>query len=64
VVARHVARNADGLTASDTGARYRLGPRREPLAVRGPQASLLAWLLGRSDGTDLGGPLPALPFLY
>lgn len=32
--------------------------------VRGPQASLLAWLLGRSDGNDLADDLPRLPFLF
>jgi maleylpyruvate isomerase len=38
----------------------------DPVVVRGPQASLLAWLMGRSDGDDLTSdrPLPVLPFLY
>jgi maleylpyruvate isomerase len=36
--------------------------------IRGRQASLLAWLMGRSPGgdltTDSGTPLPSPPFLY
>ena len=52
------------LVASDTGADYRLGTQDNALVVRGRQAFLLAWLLGRSDGADLGDSLPALPFLY
>ncbi|WP_051807795.1 maleylpyruvate isomerase family mycothiol-dependent enzyme [Actinoplanes subtropicus] len=49
------------LIASDTGAGYRLGGHEGALVVRAEQASLLAWLLGRSKG---GNDLPALPFLY
>jgi maleylpyruvate isomerase len=49
------------LIASDTGAEYRLGGPGGALVVRAEQASLLAWLLGRSEG---GNGLPALPFLY
>jgi len=53
------------LMAVDTEADYRLGARDENApVVRGRQASLLAWLLGRSDDADLGAALPALPFLY
>src|SRR4051812_5493677 len=37
-------------------------------SVRGPQARLLAWLLGRSSGDDLhvsdGRQLPAMPTTY
>ncbi|MFI7596747.1 maleylpyruvate isomerase family mycothiol-dependent enzyme [Actinoplanes sp. NPDC049681] len=51
------------LVASDTGTEYRLA-RHTTGVVRGPQASLLAWLLGRSTGADLAEALPALPFLY
>jgi maleylpyruvate isomerase len=47
---------------------FRIGPDQAgpPRAVvRGQPADLLAWLLGRGDGTSLavasGGPLPALP---
>jgi maleylpyruvate isomerase len=50
--------------ASDTGADYRLGAGDDALVVRGRQASLLAWLLGRSTGTELAKALPALPPLY
>jgi maleylpyruvate isomerase len=52
------------LIALDTGSDHRLGAQEAALVVRGRQASLLAWLLGRSDGADLGDGLPALPFLY
>jgi maleylpyruvate isomerase len=45
-----------------------IGPERSapaPLLVHGPPASLLAWLIGRSDGSGLrvpgGAALPALP---
>lgn len=52
------------LAALDTGAEYRLGTQHAPNVVRGPRASLLVWLLGRSDGADLDGSLPTVPFLY
>lgn len=52
------------LTAVDTGAEYRVGAQHAANVVRGPRAALLAWLLGRSDGADLDGSLPTLPFLY
>jgi maleylpyruvate isomerase len=52
------------LTATDTGAAHTLGGGASARAVRGRSASLLAWLLGRSDGADLGPALPRLPFLY
>ncbi|AGL17444.1 maleylpyruvate isomerase family mycothiol-dependent enzyme [Actinoplanes sp. N902-109] len=52
------------LHATDTGRTYRLGGPGTPRAVTGPQAALLAWLTGRSDGTELAPDLPALPFLY
>ncbi|WP_436533754.1 maleylpyruvate isomerase family mycothiol-dependent enzyme [Actinoplanes sp. HUAS TT8] len=47
------------LIAADTGAEYRLGSSTGAIVVRDRQASLLAWLLGRSQND-----LPALPFLY
>jgi maleylpyruvate isomerase len=50
------------LVAVDTGATYAIG--RSAKLVRGSQTALLAWLLGRSAGADLDGPLPAVPFLY
>jgi maleylpyruvate isomerase len=47
---------------------FRLGPEhagRPAVYIRGQQADLLAWLLGRGDGSTLtvggGGALPALP---
>jgi maleylpyruvate isomerase len=52
------------LIAVDTGAEYRLGVQVNERAVRGEQAQLLAWLLGRSDGVDSENDLPSLPFLY
>jgi maleylpyruvate isomerase len=56
------------LYATDTGSRYRIGSSSGAVAVRGPRASLLAWLMGRSRGTDLattdGATLPVVPFLY
>ena len=42
-------------------AEYRLGGPEGALVVRAGQASLLAWLLGRSKG---GNGLLPLPFLY
>lgn len=56
------------LHATDTGARYEVTTGGDAVTVRGSQASLLAWLMGRSPGDDLtadgGPPLPGLPFLY
>jgi len=52
------------LVATDVGTEHQLGTQDDALVVRGQQASLLAWLLGRSDGTECGESLPALPFLY
>ncbi|ROO52601.1 maleylpyruvate isomerase [Micromonospora sp. Llam0] len=52
------------LVATDAGTEHQLGAQDDALVVRGQQASLLAWLLGRSDGTEFGESLPALPFLY
>jgi maleylpyruvate isomerase len=54
------------LTDSGSGTSYLIGPQAEPAAtVTGPASSLLAWLIGRSDGADLGtdpaGQLPELP---
>jgi maleylpyruvate isomerase len=57
------------LRADDSGAEYEIGPGngKAPLTVTGPSRQVLAWLIGRSDGTDLAadpaGPLPALPSL-
>lgn len=56
------------LHADDTGTRYDVGTAGPATSVHGPEASLLAWLMGRSPGTDLtvpdGAALPELPFLY
>ncbi|MDR0345059.1 MAG: hypothetical protein LBI49_18495, partial [Nocardiopsaceae bacterium] len=53
--------------AADGDGSYQFGPAGPPapVLVSGPAASLLAWLLGRSQGSDLalpaGGQLPVLP---
>ncbi|WP_067451816.1 maleylpyruvate isomerase family mycothiol-dependent enzyme [Actinomadura macra] len=56
------------LHATDTNARYDISINDDAPMIRGRQASLLAWLMGRSAGGDLaadnGGPLPTPPFLY
>ncbi|MGW5314451.1 maleylpyruvate isomerase family mycothiol-dependent enzyme [Nocardia thailandica] len=46
---------------TDTGFAATLGPGHPNHTVLGESHSLLAWLLGRSPGTDLTGPLPPLP---
>jgi maleylpyruvate isomerase len=55
------------IKATDTGVNLDLG-RSPTRTVQGPQARLLAWLLGRSDGEDLilsgGCHLPAVPTTY
>jgi maleylpyruvate isomerase len=54
--------------AKDTEMRYQIGASGDALVIRGGQASLLAWLMGRSAGGDLsrqgGAALPALPPLF
>jgi maleylpyruvate isomerase len=63
VVAAYTAREQAPdlrLIASSAGAGHRLDARDDP----GRRASVLAWLMGRSDGADLGEELPTLPFLY
>lgn len=57
------------LYATDTRDSYGIGAGQPSApAVHGPQGSLLAWLMGRSQGADLavrgGGALPEPPFLY
>ena len=57
------------LHAVDTDARWQLGVEPSPVVVSGPQAALLAWLIGRSSGDGLSAdgpdahrtPLPAVP---
>lgn len=54
------------LYATDSGVHYEVGC--GGLAIRGPACWLLAWLMGRTDGTTLttrdGAALPTPPFLY
>jgi maleylpyruvate isomerase len=56
------------LHAADIDRRYEIGQPVRAQLVRGPAASLLAWLMGRSSGADLEtsgtATPPALPFLY
>ncbi len=55
------------LRAADDGTEHRIGPpEQEPIiTITGPPRTLLAWLLGRSDGAGLAvtptGPLPPVP---
>lgn len=54
--------------AMDTEMRYQIGVSGDALVIHGGQASLLAWLMGRSDGADLwrqdDAALPTLPPLF
>jgi hypothetical protein len=57
------------LHAADSGHRYRLGPAGpDDPEISGTGADLLAWLLGRGDGSGLvqpgPGPLPSVPSVY
>jgi maleylpyruvate isomerase len=56
------------LHATDSGLWYELGTAPEAPVIRGSESSLLAWLMGRSEGTGLTTQgdmaLPAPPFLY
>jgi maleylpyruvate isomerase len=56
------------LHATDTDARYEVSSSNDVPVTRGCQASLLAWLMGRSAGDDLTTDsdrvLPTPPFLY
>jgi maleylpyruvate isomerase len=52
------------LTDTDSGAGYLIGDADGARVIRGARTSLLAWLLGRSDGAELGAGLPRPPFLY
>ncbi|MEU4343547.1 maleylpyruvate isomerase family mycothiol-dependent enzyme [Nocardia sp. NPDC023852] len=47
--------------ATDTDFTATIGTGPAAHAISGPGASLVAWLLGRSEGTDLTGTVPALP---
>lgn len=70
-------RTAAGLRARDgvppvrlagAGRSFSIGSGPPDITVTGPEADLLAWLLGRSDGRSLApdpdGALPALPAIY
>ncbi|WP_433758158.1 maleylpyruvate isomerase family mycothiol-dependent enzyme [Nocardia sp. CA-135398] len=46
---------------TDTGFTATIGSSSADHTVSGPASALLAWLLGRSEGADLGGVLPTLP---
>jgi len=57
------------LQATDTGHVCQIGGEQEgAVQISGPEADLLAWLLGRSDGAHLSrdrpGPLPPVPSIY
>ncbi|WP_040793934.1 maleylpyruvate isomerase family mycothiol-dependent enzyme [Nocardia higoensis] len=52
---------AFALEATDTDFRATVGAGEPGHTVTGPSARLLAWLIGRSSGSDLAGPLPELP---
>jgi maleylpyruvate isomerase len=56
------------LHATDTDTRYEVSSSNDAPVIRGRQASLLAWLTGRSAGDDLttdgGMVLPTPPYLY
>jgi maleylpyruvate isomerase len=56
------------LDASDTGRSFQIGSAADAIHIRGTEADLLAWLLGRSDGAGLAGdtpgPLPPVPRIY
>jgi maleylpyruvate isomerase len=57
------------LSAADTGRQFRIsGDAAGNVTIRGTEAELLAWVLGRSDGDRLAhdgpGPLPPMPSIY
>jgi maleylpyruvate isomerase len=57
------------LASPDGGGIHAIGgPGPADMTVTGSEPELLAWLLGRSDGRNLGrepdGPLPAIPAIY
>lgn len=49
------------LHATDTDFTGIVGTETPTATIAGPAAALAAWLLGRSDGSDLTGNLPTLP---
>ena len=52
------------LIAAETGTEYLIGDPDAARTVEGAPTPLLAWLLGRSDGAELGAGLPRPPFLF
>ena len=57
------------MQATDTGHVCQIGGEQaDAVQISGPEADLLAWLLGRSDGAHLSrdrpGPLPLVPSIY
>ncbi|WP_067857751.1 maleylpyruvate isomerase family mycothiol-dependent enzyme [Nocardia shimofusensis] len=52
---------AFALESTDSDFRATLGEGEPEHTVTGPSAQLLAWLIGRSSGNELAGPLPGLP---
>jgi maleylpyruvate isomerase len=65
---RQLAPLSAQLNATDTGHSFVLGGGPGAGQLTGTEAELLAWLLGRSDGTGLDrdkpGPLPPVPSVY
>ena len=68
---RHLAPLSASLQATDTGRVFRLdrpGSTEGTERISGPEADLLAWLMGRSDGAgltrDRPGRLPVAPSIY
>jgi maleylpyruvate isomerase len=52
------------LAPTDREQRWQLGEPASPVAVSGPAAAVMGWLIGRTDGADLtatGAPLPTPP---
>lgn len=49
------------IRATDTDFTTTVGPGTPTHTIEGPSPALLAWLIGRSPGTDLTGDLPDLP---
>jgi maleylpyruvate isomerase len=68
LINRSAAPLAARLDASDTGRSFQIGSAADAIQIRGTQADLLAWLLGRSDGaglsSDYPGPLPPVLSIY
>ena len=65
---RELAPLSAQLNATDTGHSFQLGGGQDAEEINGTEAELMAWLLGRSDGTglerDKAGTLPPVPSVY